>query len=88
MYLHNDTFIKNFNENHLIGLGITNRESKNNENIVLITDMLHHNNVDFKGDLDWENITTILKKFNVKYVKKSDEMILVGINKLILVALN
>jgi len=46
--------------------------SKNNENIVFITDMLHHNNVDFKGDLDWENITTILKKFNVKYVIVGD----------------
>ena len=34
--------------------------------------MLHHNNIDFKGDLDWENITSILKKFNVKYVVVGD----------------
>ena len=31
MYLYNDIFSKNFNENHIIGLGVTHREIKNNQ---------------------------------------------------------
>ena len=31
MYLYNDIFSKNFDDNHLIGLGITHRELKNNK---------------------------------------------------------
>ena len=77
MYLHNDTFIKNFNENHLIGLGITNRESKNNENIFynsfaifdyklnLIENYNKNNLVPFGEFLPFENF---LKKIGLKTI--------------------
>ena len=32
MFLYTDIFNKSFSENHLIGLGITKKESENNEN--------------------------------------------------------
>ncbi len=49
MHLYRDMFLKNFDENHLIGLGITKRELKNNQ-------YKYYNNFSvFNGVLDLQN---------------------------------
>ena len=49
MHLYKDIFLKNFNENHLIGLGITKRELRNNQ-------YKYYNNFSiFNGALDLQN---------------------------------
>ena len=56
MHLYKDMFLKKFNENHLIGLGITKRELRNNQYKYYNNFSVFSGALDLKNDYDKNNL--------------------------------